>query len=247
MHRSYVPKAWIDAFIANEQESLPKDSATRFFSILRVKPDEEVAVFDGEGRAVVGFVEKHALGHANFVQARLYIKTRVLPELIVIQAAIDEAKLSQTIARGCEFGVDRFIIFSAQRSDSFCFDKLKKRHERFARIALDAARQSGRYFIPAIDFVKSLDDVLATASPFSVAIFGEVLSAELLSKHLQRLTASELPCYIAIGPEGGFNETEMQKLKATGFFGVTWAPHVLRAELALLAPLTMLNAFLGRA
>ena len=247
MHRSYVSKAWIDAFINNDKEILPSEAEVRFFSVLRVKPDEEVAVFDGDGREVVGTLKKHAKG-AHFAAARLSKKSKALPEIVVVQGAIDEAKLSQTIQRGTEFGVDRFIIFSASRGDSFCFAKIEKRHSRLVRIAEDAARQSGRYFVPTIQLVKNLDDILnAVRNDIGLAIFGDVRSNEILSAHLQQRGKSDLPTYLAIGPEGGFSQDEMVKLKASGFIGVMWAPYVLRAEVALLAPVAILNAFFGRA
>jgi 16S rRNA (uracil1498-N3)-methyltransferase len=244
MHRSYVSKTWIDAFINSEQEVLPKESEARFFSVLRIKPDEEVAVFDGHGREVVGRLQRRAAG-AHFVGARLCTRAKQLPEIVVIQSAIDEAKLAQTIQRGCEFGVDRFIIFPARRSEAHCFARLAKRLDRLMRIAEDASRQCGRYYLPSIELCEL--DAILKAMRTGLGIFGDVNSETHLSQLLRQQAASEQPCVIAIGPEGGLHPDEMVKLTAAGFHGVRWAPHVLRAELAMLAPVAILNAFYGRA
>lgn len=249
MHRSYVPKSWIDAFIIDEEHPLPKDVEERFFAVVRVKADEEVAVFDGDGREIIGAVKKIAPREgAHFVGARLCTKPRNLPEIVVIAAAIDDAKLAQTIQRGCEYGVDRFIIFAADKSEKFCFGKLEKRQDRLMRIAEDAARQSGRYFLPKLEFVNSLDDVVRCAEKnCGLKIFGDVAENKLLSHHLKNQNLNEQPCYIAVGPEGGLSAREISQLRAAGFVGVIWAPHVLRAELASLAAVTLINAHLGRA
>jgi len=216
MHRSYVSKAWIDAFIINEHERLPSDVETRFFSVLRIKPDEVVAVFDGDGRQIMGTLKKNQ--GAYFINAQLINKSRISPEIVVIQAAIDEAKLSQTIQRGCELGVDRFIIFSGERSVGFCLGKLEKRRERLESIAQDAARQSERFFIPTIAFVPALRDVILCTADKGIGLFGDVTGNVLLSRLLAQKNLSDAPCYICVGPEGGLSAHETLALPAPGQF-----------------------------
>ncbi len=236
----------MDAFIGDNKISLPHDVQSRFVNVLRVKPEEEVAVFDGNGREVVGCIDKNA----HFVGTRVCTYDKPKPEIIVVQAALDEAKIEETVQRGSEFGVDRFIIFSAARSDAYCFAKVQKRQDRLTRIATDAARQSGRMFVAAIEFTESLNEIIASVSgKCGLGLFGDLASGLNLSRLLSKQAGvfSDLPCYIAIGPEGGLTAAEMKQLQDAGFHGVKWAPYVLRSELALLAPVTMLNAQMGRA
>lgn len=249
MHRSYISKDWIDSYLSNEDELLPHDVATRFIAVLRVKPDEEVAVFDGAGREVIGLVQKAiASPNARLIRRRVRDQAPAIPAIYLVQAALEEPKLSQTIQRGTEFGVDWFIIFSAARSDKFCFGKLEKRLDRLVSIAQDAARQSGRLFVPSIELIARLDDVLVRAtSSMSMGVFGDVATNEHLSTLLKKQPLNDAPCYIAVGPEGGFAPEEKAKLVAHGFKGVVWGPHVLRAELACLSAVAMVNSFCGRA
>lgn len=246
MHRSYVSKLWIDAYLDNNQERLPRDVEQRFFSVVRIKSDEEVAVFDGAGRQIVGALKKDGTG-AYFFSARVIEEEPAKPAIVVLQAAIEDAKLSQTIQRGCEFGVDRFVIFPAERSDKFCFEKLKKRADRFMRIAEDAARQSGRLFIPSIEFETNLSDALAkTRAHECIGFFGEVAHNVRLSQILSQHVNREASYYVVIGPEGGLCESEKALLCSSGFLGVLWAPYVLRSELASLAAVSIINAYCGR-
>ncbi len=246
MHRSYVSKAWLDEFMHNANIDLPTDVAARFFSVVRVKPDEEVAVFDGEGREIIGVLQKSSSG-VILAGARMRCEARSLPQIIVIQAAIDEGKLEQTIQRGCEFGVDRFIIFPGERSASFCLNKITKKFDRLQRIAEDATRQSMRLYLPTIKIAPSLDDALGDVrAEGGVGVFGELASPTLFSIWL-REHAHAQSLVIVVGPEGGLSPTEIKQLTSGDFTGCSWAPHVLRTELACLAPASIINAFCGRA
>lgn len=137
MHRAFVTKEWIDDFIIDNLHALPPETVVRFFSVLRIKPDEVVAVFDGQGRQVVGILSHDKKAQkATFKQASLERYERLSPKIELIQAAIEEKKLAETIQRGCEIGVDVFTIFNAKRSDAFCFKKAKEK-----KIACGALRK----------------------------------------------------------------------------------------------------------
>lgn len=243
MHRSYVSPAWIDLFLADRNEPLPIDAAKRFTQVLRVHENEEIAVFDGQGREVRGCLSfSHQSVH--FVNANLHQHTVTKPLVILYQAAISEDKISETIKRGCEFGVDRFIIFAAERSEAHCFLKLKRKQDRLFRIAIDACRQSGRFFIPTIDFLPSLS---MDKTPEGLGIYGDVSEKKRLSEFLNQHADFLDQFHIVVGPEGGLSAKEGAVLKGWGFVPVSWAPYVLRSELAHLAPLAIFNAFSGRA
>lgn len=245
MHRSYVPKEWIDAFIVDERHELPQDAITRFYSVLRVKPDESVAVFDGCGRQVVGIISKIT---ANFIKAELLFTPLSNPEIVLVQAAIEEAKITETIQRGVEYGVDRFIIFFAERSDPYILSKLEKRLDRLMRIAQDASRQSERMYIPSIATVSSLKDVVQqTIDNMGLGVFGDPQSSQKFSEILRRQWPFKKPFWIVVGPEGGLSSSECDRLSEAGLTGVQWAPYVLRSELAGLSAIAIFNAINGRA
>lgn len=246
MHRCYVSKKWLDDFLQCQNVNLPPDVVTRFFSIVRVKPDEEIAVFDGEGREIIGTLKKTPAG-AVLLLSKIRQEPPPTPEIILVQAAVELAKLEQTIQRGCEFGVDRFIIVESDRSEQYCLGKIEKKLDRLVRIAEDAARQSMRLYIPAIAVSLSLHDVMREVTKSKgFGLVGDVSPAQTLS-HALRGHAHDAPIFIAVGPEGGFSPQEIKAFKEAGFLSVSWAPYVLRSELAGLAAVAIINAFLGRA
>lgn len=248
MHRSYVPKEWIDSFLLNAAIELPDDAVNRFFSVVRIKPDEVVAVFDGVGREIVGAVARHDKKSCTFLAGVLRCEQKNSPQLVVVQAALDDGKISETIQRGCEFGVDQFVLFNAERSERFCFDKLQKKHDRLLRIAQNACRQSHRLFVPPITYVPLLSEaILPMSAGTCVGLFGDTRENQLLSRTLAALTTMPDAFCVVVGPEGGLSVKECDTLRTAGFFGVRFAPFVLRSELACLSAIAVVNAHCGRA
>jgi 16S rRNA (uracil1498-N3)-methyltransferase len=246
VHRSYVSKEWIDSFIVDNKIAIPPEACARFFSVVRIKAKEQAAVFDGNGREVAG-VLAYEDRFARFLNPVLRIIPPPCSKIILVQAALDDSKLAETIKRGSEYGIDRFIIFNAQRSEKFCFKKLLAKKERFERIAQDACRQSERLFIPTIEFHELMSSLFVSQEKKTLGLFGDSKEQRLLSKLLWEQKEMHNNYCIVVGPEGGLTEAECSTLHDFGFIGVQWAPFVLRSELACLSPVSILQAFLGRA
>lgn len=246
MHRSYVSKEWIDSFINNNNHPLPAEVVSRFISVLRIKADEPVAVFDGHGRQVVGFLinNKHQI---IFAEPKIEVLSPNKSKIILVQAAIEESKMAETIRRGCEYGVDEFIIYNASRSEKYCYNKLLAKKERLMRLSQDACRQSERFFIPEIHFIESITTILKTQQTGDLGVYGDARENKRLSSILREHGALQGDFYIVVGPEGGLTEDEALHLSKAGFIGVIWAPFILRSELAALAAIAIVHAFGGRA
>lgn len=244
MHRAYVDSDWIDSYVIDAQAVLPESATERFLSIVRIKHDEFVAVFDGTGREVTGMIARGEQGRAHFTQSRLVIHEKNSSSIVLVQAALDEAKIVESIKRSCEYGVDEIVIWQSERSEKFVYQRLLKKSDRLMRVAQDACRQSGRVFIPAIRFKESLGEFVDD-KPEGLLIFGDTKEQRLLSSLLTNKQESDF--YIAVGPEGGISDHECAILKRAGFVGAIWAPHILRSELAGLAAVAIYHAFTGRA
>jgi 16S rRNA (uracil1498-N3)-methyltransferase len=248
MHRSYVPKEWISCFSANKKHPLPKDVAARFFSVLRIKAHEEVAVFDGCGREVIGLLTKNPDQTVVFLQASLHVAQPSKPQIILVQAATEEGKMAETVRRGCEYGIDQLIIFNGERSEKFSFNKLQKREQRLWHIAEDACRQSGRLFIPSLSFASSIAAFQKEKThDLGLGIFGDLLGYRLLSKILAERGSFTEDFIVVVGPEGGLSVNEKEELIKGGFLSAKWAPFTLRCELAGLAAIAIFNAYIGKA
>lgn len=241
MHRCFIEPSWIDRFLLNPLEKLPEEVAHRLHKVVRLKPSETFGLFDGRGRELLAILDKGLIKNA-FLKEEQPAK----PSITVLQALIEEGKLTETLKRGTEFGADHFLVFEAEKSEPFLKPKMQKRLDRLERVLIDAARQSGRLFVPSLRLVSDVSQELTQGLLPSWGVYGDPKAVTLLSTHLQE---SELnsDILIAIGPEGGFSDQELKLFAGLKFCGVRFAPFTLRTELAALAALAIINASLGRA
>lgn len=233
MHRAYVPPSFIDDFLANNRTPLPKDVEKRFCRILRVGPKEMVGVFDGEGRGITGNLLMQATGCV--INGVVEVVKPRSQKLILLQAAIEEKKLSETLRHGTELGIDSFILFSAKRSEPFVYESLKKRVDRLQSIVIDACRQSGRVHCPGINFCDNISSFMNEPFlGFVCAVDTERMLLATLSSETEHVKTKQ-HIVIAIGPEGGLTQDEQKILTNNHFLKVSLGPFVLRTEFAGLA------------
>ena len=114
---------------------------------------------------------------------------------------------------------------------------VSKKQERLQRIALEAAKQSGRGIIPEIGKMTDLESALKTA-PGKKILFYEGGGEALVSP-------DEAEVSVFIGPEGGFDAAEVQLAKQYGATPATLGPRILRTETAPLAALSVLMYITG--
>ena len=130
-------------------------------------------------------------------------------------------------------------------------DRDAKKRERFSRIALEAAKQSGRAHVPEVREAVSFENGLKRLAeePFDLILIAwEEEHALPLSRAVEEYRQSHgepKRVLIVIGPEGGVDETEQQRLAALGARSVTLGPRILRTETAGLCALAALWTAMG--
>ena len=152
-------------------------------------------------------------------------------------------KLDQVIQKAVECGVSEITTFESER----CIVRLKgegegKKVERRSRIALEAAKQSGRGIIPEVHPSMLFADAIKAAARADIALFcyegdGTSSLAEALPMRLEALRAegrlTEVPTVsIVIGSEGGFSIAEVETAKEAGLIPVGLGKRILRTETA---------------
>lgn len=211
--------------------SLKTDEAKHLIRVLRVKPNAELRVFDGlgnEAKAIVQSVDKYSLSIEVF---EVY-KSKLEPELNIKLAVslLKGDKLSEIVRKSTELGVKEIQLFYSQYSE------LKKisdnKLERLNRIALEAAKQSGRAFVPRVRPPVDLKEVvLADIS---------LLAHPYANDSLANIKIDKKEITVLTGPEGGFSEAEIGNL-GKNIKLVKLGPRILRAETA---PIAIISALL---
>lgn len=162
-------------------------------------------------------------------------------QVTLFQGLPKASKMEYIIQKTTELGISRIVPCKLSR----CVVKLEnakaemKKTERWQKIAESAAKQSGRGIVPEIAPVASIDDVIAQMKEYDIA-FAPYECEEMQSLR-DVLTSVDKPVTIGfiIGPEGGFDMSEIEKLRAAGIKTVTLGKRILRTETAGEAVLAM--------
>ncbi len=215
--RVYVPR------LAREIK-LSGREARHLAQVLRVRPGREVIVFDGSGMEATARVAEVTTSTVTLSADPPQRAEREPPfELVLFVALLKGDKLATVVRAASELGVSRFVPLVSERSvpRSIGESKLK----RLRRIAIEAAKQSGRALAPTVSAPLAFEKLTAVS-------FGLVAHPYAGS----RLAAVSWPrsgaVALASGPEGGFSEDEVERLSELGFAPVRLGPRILRAETA---------------
>ena len=146
------------------------------------------------------------------------------------------------IEKATELGVQRITPVLARRTEKHLALSSAKRVERWRRIALEAAQQSRRSDVPAIDDPISLKLALEAVSSPQKILLAETEEENSLAASLTAHKGADTA--LAIGPEGGWTQDEMALFTAQNWHFVTLGPRILRAETAAIAALAIASALL---
>ncbi len=233
-------------FISNEQLedniiTLTGDDAHHIARSLRMAVGETLVLCDEFANeyecTIVGFVGDSA------VHAKINRCTASLAEppvrITLFQALSKGDKLDTVIQKAVECGVSRIVPFESER----CVVRVKedaetRKTERRAKIAAEAAKQSGRGMLPTVSTTVSFDGMLREASESSLALFcyegegtqplGRVLSEKLVPNSDGKYG----DVAIIVGSEGGFSPLEAQRAAECGLCPVGLGRRILRTETA---------------
>jgi 16S rRNA (uracil1498-N3)-methyltransferase len=156
-------------------------------------------------------------------------------------------KMEVIIQKGVELGVTAIIPFSSKRAVSQIRDKKEKKTERWQRIAYEAAKQSKRGIIPQIGEPVDLTAVSKAVQDFDLLIMAYEDESRLsLKKALSDFqdrheSGKSLQIAVVIGPEGGFDPTEVEAVRNAGGVLVSLGKRILRTETAGMVVLSQLN------
>lgn len=168
-------------------------------------------------------------------------------EVTLFQGLPKASKMEYIIQKTTELGISRIVPCALSR----CVVKLdgkkaeEKKTERWRKIAEAAAKQSGRGIIPEIAMPAPLDGAIEEMKSCDICF--APYECEENTKLRDVLTASDKPGKVGfiIGPEGGFDKSEIEKLISAGIPTVTLGKRILRTETAGEAVLAMIMYELG--
>lgn len=207
--------------------------------VLRLKAGEEVLACDGQGNECLCAVTDFTSGEYRLaVKEQRLSETEAAVQVCVYMAFPKADKLEHVIQKATELGAYEIVAFPSGRCISRPDDKsLKKKLERWQRIAASAAEQSGRGRIPRVIALKSYQEALERAAKADKAIlFYENERATTLRMALE--AGEYRTVSLMSGPEGGLEEKEVRQAMDAGLQVCTLGRRILRCETAPLCGLS---------
>ena len=216
-------------------------------NVLRMRADEEVLIADGQGAEYRCKLTE--LGE-NEVRAQILWKldgnAELASAITLFQGLPKSDKMDLIVQKCVELGVDRIVPVSTKRAVvKLDAKKEQTRLKRWNTISESAAKQSGRGVIPEVSGVMSFEKALEEAKKLDVLLI-PYERAELMAE-TRRFMGEIRPGQsvgIFIGPEGGFEESEVEEAVAAGAQAITLGRRILRTETAGLAVMAMLGYLL---
>lgn len=162
-------------------------------------------------------------------------------KVTLFQSVVSEKALDFIFQKGTELGLSGIVLFnSANTATKLSKEQFIKKQSRWNRILIESAKQCERQKWPDLKFVENLDEIVKTElgqkKVFLLDPKGDKKSFD---------ASNGLEIGLIVGPEGGLNEIEEEKLRALPNVDLlTLGPVLLRAETAALASLSMLRSIM---
>lgn len=226
--------------------TLAADEARHLREVLRLKKGDPVYVFNGAGREFRCLVE-----NARRDSADLHIDSEPGPakpesplKLKLGVALLKGEKFDLVVQKATELGVKQIVPVTTRYADIHLRDEsdAAKRVARWQRIALEAAKQSGRAFLPEVSMPASFESFLAGTEDAELCLmFSERKGGGLW------LISGRAPQSVTalVGSEGGWSDEEIEGAREHEFHVITLGGRILRAETAAIAATALLQHLFG--
>jgi 16S rRNA (uracil1498-N3)-methyltransferase len=243
MRRFYLPPHECQSDLL----TLTGGEARHAAEVLRLRPGEDAAILDGEGREFFCRVE-------NVERKRIQLKilqTSVSPApacLITLVQAIPKGKILESIIqKATELGAWRIIPLLSERVTTHLEgESVERKAEKWRQTAVEAIKQCGQRWLPRVEPPIPLPSLLARAETYDLALVGSLQEGARhprkyfmdYEREHRRRPASVVAW---VGPEGDFSPGEVEAIEKSGAHPMTLGPLILRSETAALYTLSIIN------
>ena len=242
MRRFFVPPGSLRA----RNVTLGPDLAHRLGRVLRLKRGDHVLLSEGGARDY----EVQLTGVSPYAVTAIVIAEHPAPPepavtLVLYQSLIRANRFDLVLEKGTEIGVSRFVPVIAARSQTQGNgEPASPRGGRWERVVIEAAEQCGRGRLPSVDPPRPFEDAVRQARGLKLLLFeGERRLG--ISTHLRGLSRRPDVISIFIGPEGGFEDSEVALAREAGAEIVSLGPRILRSETAAIVASALVLEALG--
>lgn len=216
----------------------------RHVRVLRLRPGEQIVLFDGRGGEVPARLERQDRGGVLVELGERRMLERESPlRVTLVQGVSTAERMDLTIQKSVELGVSAIQPVLAGKSVvRFDAGRAAAKLAHWRRVAIAACEQCGRNRVPGIEAPRTVAEYCRAPQPGVLRILLSPLGGKSLKELLAARPSAML---LAAGPEGGFDAGEEALFAGAGFVAVRLGPRILRTETAAPAALAAINALAG--
>jgi 16S rRNA (uracil1498-N3)-methyltransferase len=236
--RFHVPEAGPGARVA-----LPEHAAHHAREVLRLRAGTAVRIFDGAGAEFEAILESVT---RRGVEARIGRAVPARPEsplrLVLALSPLKGDRMELVIQKATELGVAEVWPVVTVRTDAAARPALEgSRQERWDKVASGAAEQCGRAVVPRIEATATFTELLDRPFDGRRIVFVETRGAPPIAA----LSPAPTAVLLLVGPAGGWEPRETERLEKAGFVAAGLGPRILRSETAALAAVVAAQVLWG--
>ena len=224
-----------------EQLTLNEDASHYVRTVLRLKQDQAVILFNGQGSDFACHFTEVSRKTVRVLINEKLARDVESPLRITLGMGISRGdRMDWAVQKAVELGVHAITPLITERCViKFDNEKKQQRRQHWQHIVQHAAEQSGRSVLPDLQDVIHINDWVGGQQGLKVFLdpYAEQTLADIQpdAMHLTLLS----------GPEGGVSDQERQQAKAAGFIPVRMGARILRTETAVLAALAAAQSLWG--
>jgi 16S rRNA (uracil1498-N3)-methyltransferase len=221
--------------IFGDEAIIQGDDVKHIYKVLRLAEGTDISINNCEGQEYLGEIQSIDKTQVKVkLKEKLQINNESAIEIYLFQGLPKSSKMDLIVQKNCELGVREITPVITRRvvvkNELGEFKKI----DRWARIALEASKQSKRTIIPKINTPIEFKELLEELKKMDLIIVPyENENGFGIKNMINNIDKAKIKKVgIIIGPEGGFEEEEIDILKNIGAFIVTLGPRILRTETA---------------
>lgn len=231
-----MPKFFVNKeFIYNNRAEICGGDVSHIAKVLRLPVGSRITLCDGEGtdyEADITEIKKDLI--LLDIVSEHPCDTEPKAEVTLFQGIPKATKMEYIIQKCTELGVMSIVPLMTKRTVVKLENAQaeKKKIDRWNKIASEAVKQCGRGRIPKVSEVSEIKDICAMANSFDLLLVAYEEETEVSLKSVLKSNSDAKKIGIIIGPEGGLERGEVERLTESGAKSVTLGKRILRTETA---------------
>lgn len=232
----------VGEFTQGQFVELSPEAVQHVSVVLRMKPGQHLVLFNGNNQEYAAIIHDVQKRKVIVSIERVSSVNRESPRQLHLAQALSKGdKMEFVVQKATELGVTSITpILTSRCVVKLDADRLAKKRSQWQAIAIAACEQSGRNTIPIIYDPCSLIEYVE-----QLQVKNKFILFPGADKSWRDYITIEGAIALLIGPEGGFDEAEINIALQAQFKPLSLGPRILRTETAALAALSILQAVMG--